>query len=88
MASGLPLVERAILDGATADAAERLRTRWSSLGCKEVEQLMDGNFIVNDEVLATLRQAWDCAVRLDCQLGEAARRLSSSRDSDLGLRIL
>jgi len=34
---------------------------------------LDGNFRINDEMCKNLRQAWDCTVRLDCQLGEVDR---------------
>ena len=32
-----------------------------------------GNFRLNDEMCSTLQQAWQCAMRLDSQLGEADR---------------
>ncbi|CAE8700523.1 unnamed protein product [Polarella glacialis] len=66
--------ERERVDSASADAAGRLRSKvLSTLSCKEAEQLLDGNFRINDEVCTSLRLAWDSAVRLDCQLGEADR---------------
>jgi len=69
-----PVDERADIDASTADAAARLRSRvLASLSCKEAEQLLDGNFRINDEMCKTLRQAWECTVRLDCQLGEVDR---------------
>lgn len=65
---------RLAVDVATAEAAERLRCKaLASLSCKDAERLLDSNFHTNDEVWAALRVAWDCAVRLDCQLGEAHR---------------
>ncbi|CAE7384023.1 unnamed protein product [Symbiodinium sp. CCMP2456] len=66
--------ERVAVDMASGDAAKRLRGKvMASLSCKEAERLLDGNFRVNDEVCSALRAAWDCAVRLEAQLGEADR---------------
>ncbi|CAK9070889.1 unnamed protein product [Durusdinium trenchii] len=66
--------ERERVDAASADAAQRLREKvMCGLSCKEAEWLLDGNFRSNDEVGSSLRLAWDCAVRLEAQLGEADR---------------
>eukprot|EP00434_Breviolum_minutum_P004600 symbB.v1.2.004054.t1/scaffold228.1/size260974/23 len=66
--------ERERVDAAAADAAQRLRGKvMCGLSCKEAEWLLDGNFRANDEVCSSLRLAWDCAVRLEAQLGEADR---------------
>lgn len=66
--------ERERVDAAAADAAQRLRGKvMAGLSCKEAEWLLDGNFRANDEVCSSLRLAWDCAVRLEAQLGEADR---------------
>ncbi|CAJ1361458.1 unnamed protein product, partial [Effrenium voratum] len=62
------------VDVASADAAQRLRGKvMAGLSCKEAEWLLDSNFRANDEVCSALRLAWDCAVRLEAQLGEADR---------------
>lgn len=68
------LAERAHVDSASLDTAARLRRRaLASLSCREAEQLLDGNFRANDEAFAALQAIWEITVRLDCQLGEAAR---------------
>lgn len=62
------------VDATSADAAARLRCKTlASMSCREAERLLDSNFRANDETVTTLQGAWDCTVRLDCQLGEAER---------------
>ncbi|CAE7268910.1 unnamed protein product [Symbiodinium natans] len=74
LAAAVCTEELAAVDMASGDAAKRLRGKvMASLSCKEAERLLDGNFRVNDEVCSSLRAAWDCAVRLEAQLGEADR---------------
>lgn len=68
------VAERAHIDAATADTVRRLRARtMGSVSRREVEQILDGNFRVNDEACAALQQAWDCVAQLDCQLCQVRR---------------
>eukprot|EP00927_Polykrikos_kofoidii_P036905 TRINITY_DN31111_c0_g1_i1.p1 TRINITY_DN31111_c0_g1~~TRINITY_DN31111_c0_g1_i1.p1 ORF type:complete len:981 (-),score=240.04 TRINITY_DN31111_c0_g1_i1:255-3197(-) len=66
--------EREQVDAATADVAVRIRRgALGVLSCREAEELLDGNFKVNDEIVGTFQKAWESTLTADCKLSETAR---------------